>query len=243
MTDVATWAELRAAGVRYEDDAALVLDKPAGWSVMGERHDVDLVRVARAAGEELWPAHRIDKVTSGLVLFARSLEAHGDLTRQFVRRTVDKTYLALAAGTGLPARGTVELPLSVGRKNRVRIAAPRDAITREGDSWSVPTEEILDGVETYPSTTTFERLWADDENTLLAVHPLTGRRHQIRVHLAWIGHALVGDPLFDRRGTTRTGLHAWRLAFDTADGFRREVRTDPGDDFWALAPAAGRWWS
>jgi tRNA pseudouridine32 synthase/23S rRNA pseudouridine746 synthase/23S rRNA pseudouridine1911/1915/1917 synthase len=227
------WAELRAGRTLYEDDALLVLDKPAGWSVMGERHDTDLVRLAADDGEKLWPAHRIDKVTSGVVLFAKDLAHHGDLTRQFNARTVEKTYLAVTATTSLPAAGRIELPLSVGRKNRVRIAAPREAIERHDDVWSVPDEAVLAG-STYPSTTTFSRLEETDGSTLLAVHPLTGRRHQIRVHLAWIGHALVGDPLFDKHATTRTGLHAHALTFDTPDGRRLTITAEPDDEFRAL---------
>lgn len=235
-TAAATWAEIREGRELLRDDDLLVLDKPAGWSVMGERHDTDLVRLARDAGETLWPAHRIDKVTSGIVLFARRLEVHGGLTRQFADRTVAKTYLAIASGTGLPERGTIDLPLSVGRKNRVRIAAPREAITRVDDHWSVPGDAVLPG-ESYPSTTTFERVSAGDDRTLLAVTPTTGRRHQIRVHLAWIGHALVGDPLFAKNPPTRTGLHAWRLAFTGPDTARHDLEAPPGADFRALMPA------
>src|ERR1700704_1986292 len=99
---VSDWAQIRAAAVLYEDDAALVLNKPVGLSVMGERHDTDLVRLAAEAGETLYPAHRIDKVTSGVILFAKELRWHGDLTRQFNKRTVEKTYLALTSATGLP---------------------------------------------------------------------------------------------------------------------------------------------
>ena len=116
----------------YEDTAALVLNKPAGLAVMGERHDTDLVRLAAAAGEKLYPAHRIDKVTSGAVLLAKELRFHGDLTRQFGNRTVGKVYLAITRSTGLPERGTIDLPLSVGRKNRVRVAANRAAIVFDG---------------------------------------------------------------------------------------------------------------
>ena len=228
------WAELRASRTLHEDDTILVLDKPTGWSVMGERHDTDLVRLAADEGEKLWPAHRIDKVTSGVVLFAKDLAHHGDLTRQFNARTVEKTYLAFTATTGLPEQGRIELPLSVGRKNRVRIAAPRESIARDGDTWTVPEDAVIDGVSVYPSTTTFERLSETDGTTLLAVHPLTGRRHQIRVHLAWIGHAIVGDPLFDKHATTRTGLHAHSLTFDAPDGQRLTVTAEPDDEFRAL---------
>ncbi|WP_433801460.1 RluA family pseudouridine synthase [Actinomycetospora sp. CA-084318] len=235
-----TWADLRAARTLYEDDGALVLDKPVGWSVMGERHDTDLVRLAADDGEKLWPAHRIDKVTSGVVLFARQLEAHGDLTRQFNRRTVEKTYLAVTATTGLPDEGRIELPLSVGRKNRVRIAAPREAIVVENGRWSVPEDAVDTSKDVYPSTTTFTKVEERDGRTLLQVHPETGRRHQIRVHLAWIGHALVGDPLFEKQPTTRTGLHAHRLAFDAPDGRRRTVTAEPDEEFRALLDGAAR---
>ncbi|GAA4870883.1 RluA family pseudouridine synthase [Actinomycetospora straminea] len=232
---MSSWDEVRAGRELLRDDDLLVLDKPAGWSVMGERHDTDLVRLARDAGETLWPAHRIDKVTSGIVLFARRLEAHGVLTRQFADRTVAKTYLAVASGAGLPDRGTIELPLSVGRKNRVRIAAPREAIRCADGVWSVPEDAVLPG-DVYPSTTTFAVLRRGADRTLLSVTPTTGRRHQIRVHLAWIGHALVGDPLFEKAPTTRTGLHAWRLGFTGPDGTRHDLEAPPGDDFDALCP-------
>jgi tRNA pseudouridine32 synthase/23S rRNA pseudouridine746 synthase/23S rRNA pseudouridine1911/1915/1917 synthase len=237
---VTDWAELLASHTVLDDDALLVLDKPAGLSVTGERHDTDLVRIAKDAGTELFPVHRIDKVTSGLILLARRLDRHGDLTRQFAKRTVDKAYLALTRSTGLPASGTIDLPLSEGRKNRVRVAAAREAIATDGERWSVPEAEAFTHVRTYPSVTTFRRLWAGPEHTLLELHPLTGRRHQIRVHLAWIGHPIEGDPLFDKSATGRTCLHSWQLAFDTPwEGDRRiQARADPGEDFWA--PAGGQ---
>ena len=146
------WAQIRAGTVLFEDDAALVLNKPAGLAVMGERHDTDLVRLAEEAGEKLYPAHRIDKVTSGALLLAKELSLHGDLTRQFSQRTVDKVYLAITATTGLPARGMIELPLSVGRKNRVRVAANRAAIAFDParSRWSVPPDERFRGSPDLP---------------------------------------------------------------------------------------------
>ncbi|MFF5233876.1 RluA family pseudouridine synthase [Dactylosporangium sp. NPDC000521] len=223
------WTDYRKR-VLFEDDAVLVLDKPAGVSVMGERHETDLVRMAAEAGETLFPAHRIDKVTSGVILFAKDLAGHGALTRQFNKRTVRKSYLAVVTPGGLPAAGTIDLPLSVGRKNRVRIAAPREAITLSGGTWSVPAEAVFDQVPTYPSVTELRVPWQDEQRALVVADPLTGRRHQIRVHLAWIGHPIVGDPLFDKAATGRTHLHAWRLSFDHA-GARVTVEAPPPEEF------------
>ncbi len=244
------WDEVRAASLLFEDEAILALNKPAGISVMGERHETDLVRMAEEAGERLYPVHRIDKVTSGLVLLARELRWHGGLTRQFNKQTVEKAYLVVTRSSGppeaqgpagLPERGTVELPLSVGRKNRVRVAGRREDITRVEDGsaaarWSLPPGGEFADKRSYPSVTSFVRLWADERNALLAVRPVTGRRHQIRVHLAWIGHPIEGDPLFDRASADRgvsTRLHSWRLAFDAAwaDDARMRLVAPPPPGF------------
>jgi tRNA pseudouridine32 synthase/23S rRNA pseudouridine746 synthase/23S rRNA pseudouridine1911/1915/1917 synthase len=226
------WPAVREACVLVEDDTVLVLNKPAGLSVVGERGGTDLMKEARAAGEWLMPAHRIDKVTSGALLLAKSLQAHAELTRQFRERTVEKAYLAIVRSADVPERGTVDLPLRVGRKSRIRVAGERAAIRFDADAlrW-----DLTDGDGTgSPATTTFIRLWAGGGRSLLLVRPLTGRRHQIRVHLAWIGFPIEGDPLFDRAVPDgyRTFLHSWRLAFDQ-QGRRREVEAPPGEDFWA----------
>lgn len=230
------WAELRERCLVAEDAAVLALNKPAGISVTGERHDTDMVEMAAAQGETLYPVHRIDKVTSGLVLLAKELGAHGELTRQFNKRTAEKAYLAVTASTGLPERGVIDLPLSVGRKNRVRIAAPRESIRRDGDTWRVDEADVLAG-KNYPSVTEFATVAATDEHTVLALRPISGRRHQIRVHLAWIGHPIVGDPLFDKSGAhSRTHLHSWRLRLDAS--WRTppvlELAAVPGADFWTV---------
>src|SRR5437773_2081170 len=101
------WDELHDACTLAEDAAVLALNKPAGISVVGERHGTDLLRLAKDAGRTLYPAHRVDKVTSGLVLFVKELPAHGGITRQFAKRTVEKAYLAVTASTGLPDEGTI----------------------------------------------------------------------------------------------------------------------------------------
>ncbi|MFI5715451.1 RluA family pseudouridine synthase [Nocardia sp. NPDC051750] len=234
------WPELRARCRITEDEAILALNKPAGISVTGERHDTDIVAAAEDAGEKLYPVHRIDKVTSGLVLLAKQLPAHGQLTRQFNKQTAAKSYLAIvAAGTDpLPGRGVIELPLSVGRKNRVRVAAPRETIQRADDRWFVADTDLL-STKNYPSRTEFTVLARHPEHTVLALHPVSGRRHQLRVHLAWIGHPIVGDPLFDRSGAqARTHLHSWRLrlAAEWRPGGRLDVEAAPDDAFWSPLP-------
>lgn len=239
-----SWDDIRRQSLVQEDEAVLVLNKPVGIAVMGERHDTDLAELAQEAGERLFPVHRIDKVTSGLILFAKRLDVHGGLTRQFNKRTVEKTYLLITESVGLPREGRIDLPLGVGRKGRVRIAAPRDSILadHENGRWWVPEEAVF-GTRVYPSTTEFTTLWQDGRYSVLAVRPITGRRHQIRVHMAWIDHPILGDPLFARSGgppAGRTWLHSWRLAFDAAwrGGERLSVEAEPGADFWS--PVASR---
>ncbi|MFD3704234.1 RluA family pseudouridine synthase [Nocardia sp. NPDC058658] len=229
------WRSVREDYTVFADDAVLALNKPAGISVTGERHDTDLVELAQAAGTQLYPVHRIDKVTSGLVLLATDLAAHGPLTRQFNNQTARKAYLAIVSGADLPDHGELDLPLSVGRKNRVRIAAPREAIQREGDRWFVAEADLLPA-KNYPSRTLFSTVARHGDHALLALRPVTGRRHQIRVQLAWIGHPILGDPLFDRTAALpRTHLHSWKLglAADWLTPPVLDLAATPGPDFWA----------
>ncbi|WP_254190085.1 pseudouridine synthase family protein [Nocardia noduli] len=229
------WPQLRDRYLIAADDAVIALNKPAGISVTGERHDTDIVELAEAAGQTLYPVHRIDKVTSGLVLLAFDLAAHGELTRQFNKQTARKAYLAVVDDPELPDRGVIDLPLSVGRKNRVRIAAPREAIHESGSGrWYVDEDDLLD-TKRYPSVTHFATVARAEGRALLALRPITGRRHQIRVHLAWIGHPIVGDPLFDRSGAQpRAHLHSWRLGLSASWRTPPELDLEatPEPDFW-----------
>lgn len=234
------WGAIRDQCVIREDDAALALNKPAGISVMGERRDTDIIRMAQDANERLWWVHRIDKVTSGAVLLAKRLDIHGDLTRQFSQRSVDKAYLAITRSGGLPSHGSIDLPLMTAGSGRVRVAAERADIEADVSSgrWHVPSRKIFTHTKNYPSRTNFATVWEDGHHTVLLAQPITGRRHQIRIHLAWIGHPIEGDPLFDKNSAphgARTCLHSWRLAYDAswASGVRCEVEAVPGNDFWA----------
>jgi tRNA pseudouridine32 synthase/23S rRNA pseudouridine746 synthase/23S rRNA pseudouridine1911/1915/1917 synthase len=236
---VDTWLELRDRNTIFEDDAILVINKPAGISLVGERHGTDLLKLAKVARETVFPVHRVDKVTSGLILFAKSLDVHGGLTRQFAKRTVEKSYLAISRPAAVPDEGTIDLPLMTASSGRVRVAAERNQIwlDERAGRWSVPAGKIYTHVRTYPSRTTFRKVFEGLDNSLVAVRPVTGRRHQIRVHLAWVGYPIEGDPLFDKHATEkgmRTALHSWSLKFDAAwlGGRRLQFYAPPGDDFW-----------
>jgi len=232
-----SWVEFRDSHRLYEDDAVLVLDKPAGIAVVGERHAADLVDLAREAGEDVMPAHRIDKVTSGAVVFAKTAEAHASLARQFNRRSIEKAYLAIVRGDDVPASGSIDLPLAVGRKSRVRVAAPRSSIEVDPvtHAWSVSESAVFADKRNYPARTDFGRAGPAGPVTLVVAQPVSGRRHQIRVHLAWIGLPILGDPLFVGPPAPRTFLHAWQVVFDApwAGGERVTVAAPPGADFWA----------
>jgi tRNA pseudouridine32 synthase/23S rRNA pseudouridine746 synthase len=233
------WATIRNKFVLFDDEAVLAVNKPCGVAVVSERGESSLITLARDAGDTILPAHRIDKATSGVVLLARGAEAHGSLARQFNRHSITKSYLAIVRNSDLPEHGRIELPLSAGRKSSVRIGAPRSSIIKSADGtrWSVDRADVFSHVKTYPSETRFVRLWQGEDIAVLGLRPTTGRRHQIRVHLAWIGHPILGDPLFGQPGDTqpaRTYLHAWRIAYDAewSGNDRTTIEAPPDENFW-----------
>jgi tRNA pseudouridine32 synthase/23S rRNA pseudouridine746 synthase len=246
---VTEWSELREQIVLWEDDFALVVNKPPGLSVMGDPYDTDLVTMAAEAGEPLWWVNRIDKVTSGAVVLAKTQTSHGVLTRQFAKRTVDKAYLAICQPGHFPDKGVIDLPLLTASSGRVRVAAQRQHIEHNANlgSWYVKLDNILPR-KNYPSRTNYVNLWDDGQSVVVLAMPVTGRRHQIRVHLAWIGHAIIGDPLFGKKSDApapRTYLHSLRIAFETAEPHPRrvEIEAKPNPDFWEpiiqhLAPSS-----
>ena len=189
----------------YQDRNILVVDKPAGLTVHpapGHPRGT-LVNALLAICPDLQGiagtlrpgiVHRLDKDTSGLLVVAKNDRAQRELSRQLKEREVKKTYLALVHGRPEPAAGTVEAPIGRHPKNRKKmavVAGGREAETR------YRTREVIDGY------------------ALLEVEPVTGRTHQIRVHMAALGHPVVGDSTYGRRSpfVGRQFLHAWRLAF------------------------------
>jgi 23S rRNA pseudouridine1911/1915/1917 synthase len=189
--------------IAYEDEHLLVVDKPAGLVVHpAPGHATGtlvhgLVGVA-GGGEEERPGivHRLDRDTSGLMVVARSAEAHRRLERLVRRRKLERRYLALVSGRPRSRRGTIEAPIGRDRHDPTRqsldTATPRDAVTH------------FEVVELLP------------QHALLEVRLETGRTHQIRVHLAAIDLPVAGDPVYgrpDELGLERQFLHAARLAF------------------------------
>lgn len=245
--------------ILLENQDLLALDKPSGLSVLADR-------VAAESATDLWnwllqrhksakkPApllvHRIDKATSGLLLIAQTRRAQRSLTRQFTEHRALKSYLAWVVG-GPPAEihaGRIDLPLCPGRKGRFRVAGPRASIvmTRRGVAradWRLaPDAPPPPGEKSaHPSQTDFRVLRRESGRTLLLLKPRTGRTHQLRVHLSWVGWPIVHDPLYGPANSGGAGappagkglaiprmlLHARALTFTddwTAAGKSRRVR-------------------
>jgi 23S rRNA pseudouridine1911/1915/1917 synthase len=190
--------------VRHEDEHLLVVDKPAGVVVHPARgHASGTLAQALAGvaggGEEgrAGIVHRLDRDTSGLLVVARSPEAHRRLKRALQERAITREYIALVEGRPPARTGTIDAPIGRDRRVRTRMSTetddPRDAVTH------FAVEEAL------------------ARTTLLRVRLETGRTHQIRVHLEAIGHPVAGDPEYGtagRLGLDRQFLHAARLAFE-----------------------------
>jgi 23S rRNA pseudouridine1911/1915/1917 synthase len=194
--------------VVYEDEDLIVINKPAGLVVHpshGHRkstlvnailaHCPDLAGINGTLRPGI--VHRLDKDTSGLIIVAKNDAAQQSLQRQFKRREVKKTYLALVEGRLEPERGLIEAPVGRDPHHRKRMAV----VARGGRE----------------ARTEYRVLETLADHTLVEVHPLTGRTHQVRVHFASLGHPLVGDPVYgfrrQRLGLGRQFLHAWKLGF------------------------------
>jgi 23S rRNA pseudouridine1911/1915/1917 synthase len=205
--------------VAYEDEDCAVIDKPAGLVVHpaeGHRQDT-LVNALLARypqitamadpttrqGRRPGIVHRLDRDTSGLMVVAMHETARRELQRQFRQRSVEKAYLALVHGRLAEAQGRIVGPIGRDPRNRKRMA-----VVSRGRR--AVTEYV---VHSYLYTPHGMRLWY----SLVEVHLVTGRTHQIRVHFAHLGHAVVGDRTYGRRrehiASPRQFLHAHRLGF------------------------------
>ena len=217
--------------VAWEDAHLLVVDKPAGLVVHpGAGHATGtlvhgLLALEAEGGEDPERpgiVHRLDRDTSGLLVVARTDEAHRALQEAIRERRVTREYLALVRGRPRSRSGRVEAPIGRDRRDPTRMsldtATPRDAVTH------FEVEELL------------------PRHALLRVRLETGRTHQIRVHLAAIGLPVSGDPVYGVAGDLgleRQFLHAARLAFDhPVTGERLEVESPLPEDLAAALGAA-----
>ena len=186
--------------VIYKDDRLLVIDKPVGvLSVPGigpEKAD----SIAKRAAEEFPGArilHRLDRDTSGVIVLAFDAEAHRELSRQFHDREVTKKYIAIVDGVVTDAAGRIDLPM---RKDMDPRNAPR---------------QVIDHAEGRSAITDWWVLECYADRTRLLLQPLTGRSHQLRLHLKMLGHPILGDDLYAPARVLamadRLMLHAWTL--------------------------------
>lgn len=204
------------------DEHIVVVDKPAGMPSVPARTPLDppsvVERLAARIGA-VEAVHRLDRDTSGLLVLARTPHARAALGRAFEHRYVQKTYLAVVTG-GMPAdAGTIHLPLAADPDQPPRQRVDPILGRRAESRWRRLAEAADGG----------RRL------TLVSLEPITGRSHQLRAHLAWLGAPIAGDPLYGTGGPTGLALHATRLSFPhPADG--RLIDAD-------AAPHAVRPWS
>lgn len=211
--------------ILYEDDSLLVINKPAGIVVnraltvkettiedwAQARHKEQLVNDKEEEKDfsaRSGIVHRLDKETSGILLIAKTPAAFRQLQHQFKARVIKKTYLAIVHGKVVPAQGEIRAPVGRLPWNRTRfgiVPGGKEALTNY-KSIKHPVVNIKGKKE---------------ELTLLELYPETGRTHQLRVHLKYINHPVVGDYLYagrkvsraDRRWAPRVMLHAWKISF------------------------------
>ncbi|MCA8196293.1 RluA family pseudouridine synthase [Burkholderia vietnamiensis] len=230
--------------VIYEDDALVVINKPAGlvvhpaagnWS--GTLLNGLLHRYGDAAAglPRAGIVHRLDKETSGLMVVARTLAAQTDLVRQLQARTVKRRYFALVWGT-MPEAGTIDAPIGRDPRERTRMA-------------------VVTGASGKPARTHFRTVdtcvWQRQPVSAIQCDLETGRTHQIRVHCSHAGHPLLGDPVYGRargkrsvtplpNGFARQALHAWRLGLvHPVTGKTMQWRCPLPDDMNELVAALG----
>ncbi|ODU21519.1 MAG: pseudouridine synthase [Sphingomonas sp. SCN 67-18] len=232
-----------ALNVAYEDEHLIVVDKPAGLVIHPAAGNADGTLVnallhhcagqLSGIGGVARPGivHRIDKDTSGLIVAAKSDVAHEGLARQFADHSIERRYRAIVSGIPAPASGTVDAPLARSSANRKKIAIVEDGRGKR-------------------AVTHYRLIHALREAALIECRLETGRTHQVRVHMASMGHGLLGDPVYGRPrqahrallkqlGFERQALHAARLGFihpvdSRALTFDSEIPADMQELFRAL---------
>ena len=202
-------------GVLFEDDICIVINKPAGISVhpgsgMNQDEKTILNGVAHLFNERGIPfnlegvlVHRLDKDTTGALIVAKDLESHELLQKQFAKRSVSKQYLAIVYGIPNPPKAKIDAPVGRNLLNRMKMSVFRTGNSREAQ-------------------TTYSTLDTGENCALLLCDLHTGRTHQIRVHLNYINHPILGDSTYgthvsdnmsDELNIKSPCLHSWKLKF------------------------------
>jgi tRNA pseudouridine32 synthase / 23S rRNA pseudouridine746 synthase len=200
----------------YEDPDLIAVNKPVGVSSIPERDlAVPSVRtlLEKQLGTRLFTVHRLDKEVSGVMLFAKTADAHRYLNAAFFDRNVKKTYIALVHGVVASDSGTIDAPIRQFGSGRMGVDAKNGK----------------------PSITRYKVLERRDPFTLVEAYPLSGRRHQIRVHFYHIGHPIAGDmrygKIMEQNPFTRIMLHAWRISWKKRDGMEMTVEAEVPEEF------------
>ncbi len=192
--------------ILYSDANILAVNKPSGLLTIPDGYHPELpcaVRLLQANQGQLWVVHRLDKETSGVLLFARNALAHRFLNKQFQNRQVQKVYRAIIAGSPEWEQKEIDLPLKVNgdRQHRTRVSL----------------------ADSKPAQTDIQVMARFSGYSYVEARPHTGYTHQIRAHLSAVGFPIVSDPLYDKHALdhshviSRLGLHAYQISFMPPD--------------------------
>ena len=233
--------------VIYEDNDVIILNKPSGLLVIPDRFDASLPslhkQVEEALGQRVWVVHRLDRDTSGVILFAKNEDAHRYMSGLFMGREIGKFYAGLVHGRVMPEQGRIESPIDEhpavkGKMITTKKGKPSITDYRVAESW--PLFSLLQ----------------------FQIH--TGRTHQIRVHMQSIGHPIVADPLYgdgkpfllssikrkfklakeeedERPLLNRLALHAYRLTYKKEDGTEVIAEAPLPKDIAATVSQLNKW--
>lgn len=232
---------VRDFSVIHEDAWLLAVDKPAGLPVHPTaryfRNTLTSLLTERYGERRPVLTHRLDSETSGVLLCAKDLPTEREIKQMFARRDVSKTYVAVVRGVPEPSVGRIEASIGPDPSSAIRVKMGCD---------------VTDGL---PALTEYRVLSPLGDRSLVELHPRTGRQHQLRAHLAHIGHPIIGDKMYgpdeslfldyiddgptpeivERAGFPRQALHAARLAFvHPRTGERMEIESPLPDDMRSL---------
>jgi RluA family pseudouridine synthase len=200
----------------FENEALLAANKPEGLATLPEADqakDYLVGRLEAQLGRKLYVLHRLDKEVSGVIILAKDAITHRSLSEQFAKRTIGKRYLALTHGLIQAEHGEIDAPLRAFGSGRMGVDVQKGK----------------------PSQTAYTVCQRFQHYTLVQASPLTGRRHQLRVHFYHIGHPLVGDRRYGDGSLQRTFprllLHAQSIAFCLPNGEPLTVSAPPPPSF------------